>query len=339
MAVSTNAPRSAALAGARRGRRIDVHYHALPEASRDWVIKKGWLDPAKPETWPRWAQWTLDDALKVMDANGIAVGVASLPLASEFLKERALAAEATRVFNDSMADLVKSHPRRFGHFAYLPVSHVDLARAEAVRALDELGADGVLLMAHAADGTYLGDRAFDPLFAELDRRRAVVLVHPSWLPGEFEKRAVPALDSWVADYMLDTTRAALNMIATGTLARFPNVSIILSHAGGFLPYAAGRAQLAGRLGEGPRPADVERALARFYYDTAQPMSPYATPSLLNAAGAGRILFGSDYPAVPATELPTLVTALERDKTLTPADRLRIDRTNALHLLPRLATRL
>jgi predicted TIM-barrel fold metal-dependent hydrolase len=114
-----------------------------------------------------------------------------------------------------------------------------VALREAAYALDELGADDVLMMVN--DGArHLGDQAFEPLFAELNRRRAVVFTHPAGLPAD--DNPVRGLDDAIAEYMLDTSRAVLNLIASGTLDRHPHVSIIQSHAGGFLPptSAAGR---------------------------------------------------------------------------------------------------
>ncbi|GAA4466197.1 hypothetical protein GCM10023170_076770 [Phytohabitans houttuyneae] len=102
-------------------------------------------------------------------------------------------------------------------------------------------------------GRYLGDPVFDPL----NRRRAVVFVHPDGLPdGDVQ---IPGVDEFIADFLLDTTRAALSLIASGTLDRYRDLSIILAHAGGFLPYAAGRVESAGRQGEGPDPAAVRAA--------------------------------------------------------------------------------
>lgn len=77
------------------------------------------------------------------------------------------------------------------------------------RAFGALGADGVILLANY-DGTYLGDPVYDPLLSELDRRGAVVFVHPTAPPGP----GVPGVPPFTADFLLDTTRAALNLVRT-----------------------------------------------------------------------------------------------------------------------------
>ncbi|MFD4523160.1 amidohydrolase family protein [Streptomyces sp. NPDC058470] len=271
-----------------------------------------------------------------MEANRMAVGIASAPVPSAAFQDRAVAEEGVRVCNESLAELVADHPTRFGFFANLAPAHVDLAIEQAAYALDELGADGVILMT-SAGGRYLEDPAFDPLFAELNRRHAVIFTHPDRLPEGGS--ALPGVADWVADYMFDTTRAALNLITSGTLERYPNLSIILSHAGGFLPYLGGRAELAGRLGEGPAPAAFRKALRRFYYDTAMPTSPYATPSLLSAADPTHVLYGTDWPQMPADQVGIITTELDRDPSLDGRTRQNINRNNALRLLPRLAERL
>ncbi|KAB2376063.1 amidohydrolase family protein [Actinomadura montaniterrae] len=318
-------------AGPRNGR-IDTHHHALPPDMKEWAVEHGLLPP---EGGPDWGRWDLHKTLDTMDDLGIAAGVASAPAPSEAFRDRALAVSGPRVFNESLAGLVRDHPSRFGFFAYLPLLHVDIAIQEAAYALDELGADGVLLMANAG-GRYLGDPAFDPLFAELDRRGAVAFVHPA---GLADARPVPGVEDWIADFMLDTTRTALSLVSAGTLDRYKRLSVILAHAGGFLPYVGGRVEHAGRQGEGPSPAAFRRAVRRFHYDTAMPMSPYATPSLLAAAGAGRLLFGTDWPQVTRPEVDRMTALLDRDPSLDRRAHAAVNRENALRLFPALARRL
>ncbi|CNG21014.1 amidohydrolase [Mycobacterium tuberculosis] len=312
--------------------RIDTHHHAVPPAMRQWAIDQGILPPTGG---PSWAQWTLESTLQTMHATGIAAGVASAPVPAEVFQDRATAVSGVQVCNESLAELVRDHPTRFGFFANVAMLHPDLALAQAAHALDDLGADGVLLNT-SADGHYLGDPMFEPLFAELDRRRAVVFTHPVTPKGIVE---VPEVGDWLADYLLDTTRTALSLIAAGTLDRHRNVSIILSHGGGFLPYMAGRAERSHREDGGPFPADMRPTLRRFYYDTALPTSPYATPTLLSAVGADRILFGTDWPANTAREVTLNTRTLDRDPSLDGRTHRALTRTNALRLLPRLGARL
>ncbi|MFD0684144.1 amidohydrolase family protein [Actinomadura fibrosa] len=334
MAAAAALPATAAAPAEARTRtgRIDTHHHAVPPKMREWAIEQGILPPTGG---PSWAQWTLPSTLATMDANGIAAGVASAPVPAEIFLNRAVAESGVRICNESLAELTRDHPTRFGFFANVAMLHPDLALRQIAYALDELGADGVLLNT-SADGHYLGDRMFEPLFAELDRRRAVVFTHPFGPKGNIE---VPGVGDSLADFLLDTTRTALSLIAAGTLDRHPNVSIILSHAGGFLPYMAGRAERWGREDDGPDPRAIRRALRRFYYDTALPMSPYATPSLLAAAGPDRVLFGTDWPANSSREVSLNTRAFDKDPALDSRTHRAISRGNALRLLPNLPKRL
>jgi predicted TIM-barrel fold metal-dependent hydrolase/heme-degrading monooxygenase HmoA len=313
--------------------RIDVHHHVMPDAVRDWLVSHGCMPP-NPAFWPPFMRWSLDEALTTMDLADIQLGVVSATIPSTFFSSAIEAAELARLANESLADLVAAHPTRFGLFAYLPLPFVDAALAELEYALDTLGADGVILMAHAGD-TYLGDPMFEPIFAELARRSTVVLVHPFNLPS---CGALP-MPAFVVDFMADTTRAAVSLMTSGTLDRYPDLTVILPHSGGILPYEAARLTLAQALGCGLDAETVARALRRFYYDTAAPMSPYATPTLLAAAGEEQILYGSDYNAVPPRVVTDGLAALVDDPVLSAAQIAKIGRLNALRLLPTVARRL
>src|SRR5262249_54974000 len=147
---------------------------------------------------------------------------------------------------------------------------VDAALDAAAYALDELPADGVIMLANSR-GSYLGDPAFDPLMVELDRRGTVIFVHPAELPGP----AIPGIPPFAAAFLLDTTRAGYNLVRNNIPGRFPRLSFILAHAGGFLPYASHRLAVAisGQTGRPVR--DVLDDLASFYFDTALSAHPAA----------------------------------------------------------------
>ncbi|MGH3244485.1 MAG: amidohydrolase family protein, partial [Spirillospora sp.] len=311
--------------------KIDTHHHAVPPQMKEWLIEEGLIPPTGG---PAWSRWTLESTVRTMETNGIAAGVASAPVPPEVFENRQVAVRGVQACNESLADLVRDHPTRFGFFANVAMLHTDLALEQLAHAYDELGADGILLTTSAA-GLYLGDRRFEPLFAELNRRHAVVFTHP-FAPQDAAE--VPGVGDWLADFLHDTTRTALSLIAAGTLDRYPNVSIILSHGGGFLPYMAGRAERWGREDEGPDPSKIRPALRRFHYDSALPMSPYATPSLLGAVGPDRVLYGTDWPANSAREVTLNRVEFDRDPALDRRARRAISRDNALRLFPRLAKR-
>lgn len=305
--------------------RIDIHHHALPAEAIELMRELGLPTPA--------LRWELDQTLDMMDVNQIDASVVSNVVPCDVLDDPAAAARLARVCNEAAAELVRSHPRRFGFFALLPLPHVDLALAEAAYALDELGADGVALLPHGGE-RYLGAPMFDPLFAELNRRAAVVLVHPMDLPGG----SSPDVPSVYADYLLDTTRAAIALITSGTLTRYPEMSVILSHAGGFLPYAAARIEVAAGLLAKVDSETVWAGIQRFHYDLALSV-PTALPSLLAAVDPSHVHYGTDWSGVPASVVSQCTRALDDTPLIDEGVRQAINRHNALGLLPGLAGRL
>ncbi|WP_173063692.1 amidohydrolase family protein [Phytohabitans houttuyneae] len=227
---------------------MDTHHHAVPEWMRRWAVDNGLL----PEVGgPTWAYWRVEDALAVMRDNDIAAAVVSAPVPSVAFEDRELAEEGVRVCNESYAQLVADHPDRFGFFANVAPLHTDLAFAGRVR----------LRRARRGRRDPHGQRRRPlprrPRLRPAQPAAGGGLRPPDGLPdGDVQ---IPGVDEFIADFLLDTTRAALSLIASGTLDRYRDLSIILAHAGGFLPYAAGRVESAGRQGEGPDPAAVRAA--------------------------------------------------------------------------------
>lgn len=305
--------------------RVDIHHHALSAGIIELVRELGLPTPA--------GQWQLSETLDLMDANNIEASVISNVIPCDMLGDKAVAARLARQANDEAAEVVRTQPGRFGFFAILPLPDVDLALEEAARALDELGADGVALLPHSGN-RYLGAPMFDPLFAELDRRRTAVLVHPASLP----QGGTPDLPSVFADFLLDTTRAAISLIMSGTLTRYQDVPVILSHAGGFLPYAATRVEVAASLLANVGHDTVRSGIQRFYYDLALSV-PSAMPSLLATADLSRILYGTDWSGVPAAVVSQATRVLDEFTALGDGVHQAINRDNALDLLPGLARRL
>jgi predicted TIM-barrel fold metal-dependent hydrolase len=304
--------------------RIDTHHHIVPPDYARWLRAQGVLAGGLPVP-----KWDAAAALELMDRHDVTAAVLSVSTPGVHLGDGAEARAMARDVNDSAAQACRDHPDRFGFFATLPLPDVEGALAELDRAFDTLGADGVVLLANTA-GRYLGDPAYDPLFDELQRRRAVVFVHPSILPG---LELLPGIPPFIADFLLDTTRAAVNLARSGTLERCGDVSIILSHAGGFVPYAAYRLAFAAS-GRG----DARHGLAllrRYWFDTALSSTPAALPSLLAFAPPGHITFGSDWPYAPDTAVAAM-TAMYEDHDLTSDVRTSIDHGAARKLFPRFA---
>ena len=307
--------------------RIDTHHHIIPPDYREMLRRAG-IDEAGGRALPG---WSADAALQTMAGLGVATAILSVSTpGTTFLPAAPDASALARDLNDYTADLVGSQSDRFGFFATVPMPHIDESVAEAVRALDDLNADGVVLLANN-EGTYLGQEGQDALWAALDARSAVVFIHPADLPGP----TVPGIARFAADFLLDTTRAVYLLVRNGIRRRYPNIRFILSHAGGFVPYASHRMAVAILAETGASPADTLDDFSSFYFDTALSSSAAALPTLLAFAKPGHITFGSDWPFAPSAAGKLFAAGLETYAGLDNATRDAIDRTNALALFPRL----
>lgn len=242
-----------------------------------------------------------------------------------------LARELARLANERTARLVRSAPRRFAGLAVLPLPDIAEALEELRHALDVLELDGVVLLSNI-EGIYHGDSRWDPLWDELERRRAYVFRHPADPVGAL---ALPEHPVWLYEFPFDTTRAIVNLIYSGTLDRCPNVRLQVAHLGGTAPFLAHRiASLAAREPEraARTPGGALRVLARLFSDTGLSNHTSAIHATSAIAGLDRIVFGTDWPyaALPPAgdPAPDLAGLGER--------RSAVDAGNALALVPRLA---
>lgn len=347
-AAALSAPTAAARPLARRqgpaptGRyRIDMHAHFLPPEYRAALLTHGHLTIGGYPT----PDWSPESAVDFMDRYGIQAQALSISDPGVEFLAGADATDMARYCNTYAADLFRSHPNRFGGLAVLPVHDIGSAIRELEYALDVLHLDGVVLLS-AYDGVYLGDPRFEPLMLALDARSAYVFVHPAAIPAD-AKPELP-LPDFLEEFTFDTTRAATLLIAGGALARYPRIRFQLAHAGGALPFLAHRIGIASQLPLGdmwpdgiPRPSflDVARHVNDFYYDTALSPAPSAMRSVLAVGRKERIVFGSDWPFSATTLTGSGDPQPELGDTFDSADRLRIERDNALRELPRLASAL
>jgi predicted TIM-barrel fold metal-dependent hydrolase len=211
--------------------RVDTHHHVVPSEYAAWLRRKGMAAGGLPIP-----DWSPEAALALMDERDVGTAILSVSTPGAHLGDDAEARAMARDVNEFAAAMVRSHPARFGFFATLCLPDLRGSLIELEHAFDALGADGVVLLANSR-GIYLGDKSFDPLFEELNRRKSVVFVHPSLVPG---LEPLPDVPAFVVDFLLDTTRAAILLSRSGTLDRYPDLKIILAHAGGIVPYAAYR---------------------------------------------------------------------------------------------------
>jgi 6-methylsalicylate decarboxylase len=269
---------------------IDVHHHILPEvfwrATNDAENPVGGIVPAP---------WSKESTLSYMDDAGIDVAITSISTPGVHMGDDAAARDLARRVNELSAELIQERPDRFGGFAALPLPDVDGALRALEYGLDVLKLDGVVLFSNAR-GIYLGDKRFRPLFDELEKRGAVVFVHPTSSPDP-AARSLGLPDSLI-DFTADTTRAVAQLHYGNTFARTPNVKYIFSHAGGTIPYLATRFSIIDEMNVIPGAQERGTAAAtlrRLYWDTALSWRPPVLRMLRSVVGMGQVLFGTDYP--------------------------------------------
>ena len=307
--------------------RIDVHHHILPP---DYVATVG-DDRIGPLILAgRTPEWTPAMSVEAMDRNGIATAVTSISAPGMWFGDTAESVRLARICNEYAASIRSDHPGRFGMFASLPLPDVDASLAEIDYALDTLKADGIGLLTSYGD-RYPGDAAFQPVFDELDRRRATVYFHPTNAPCS---QCLPEIPAATLDFPFDTTRAVVSLLYSGTFARCRDIRFVFSHAGGTVPFLAERiARLGARPGfKETVPNGVLPELERLYYDTALSANWLAFRSLLELVTPDKILFGSDYPFAPEATMTATVQGLI-DLGLDSAVLRGIERDNALALFP------
>lgn len=317
---------------------IDVHSHYIPKAYREWLVDSGLISTDGFALPP----WDMQQQVEDMDRTNLGAAVLSLSSPDIHWGDSGKARSLARDANEVAAEAVAAYPGRFGFYATLPLPDVDASLAEIDYAFDVLHADGIKFYSNS-NGVYLGDSKFDPIFAELNRRNAVVTLHP------VRSKAIP--DNVLAgvpyplfEFQFDTTRAVANMIFNGTLRRNPGIKFVCPHMGALFPLLGGRMEGIAKLmvhyktaPEGFEPPDVKAELASFYYDTAGGFNlPVQIPALKGIGKPEKILCGSDYPFTPAVVGAQMLDDLRKTDLLTEEEKVGVLHTNALVLFPRFA---
>jgi predicted TIM-barrel fold metal-dependent hydrolase len=287
---------------------IDVHAHFTTDRYIAAAKAAGHVEPdGMPE--PYWPRWHVDEHLRMMDRNGIRKSILSISSPGVHFGDDRSARTLAAEMNDVAAEIAATRPDRFGFFASLPMPDMEGALHELPRALDELAADGVILMTNS-NGRYLGDERLTPLLAELDRRRAVVALHPTSTPHH----EVVDLDRPrpMLEFLFDTARTVVDYMLSGQANRYPNLKLLIPHAAGVLPLLAERVELFRTVaGE---PADrhtFAEFLASCYFDLAGPPRQGQLDALATIAPTDHVLYGSDYAWSRAELVEDALSKLDR----------------------------
>lgn len=307
---------------------VDVHHHALlPALTGD--IDLGTVDiPA----------WSIDDSVAFMDKVGIDVAVLSLSSPGVSYANPAKARETAHRVNETLASYVARYPKRFAAFATLPLPDIEGSLRELEHAHDVLHLDGVGVMSNY--GPYFGTAHYDPLFEMLNRSGLPVHIHPR--PPTLTAHQDFGLPPSLYEFTFESTRVAVQVAYNNVFGRFPNLKLILSHAGGAVPF------LAKRLTYGPQivadlkdkaPVDTIQELGKFYFDVAMVSGRFTLPALNALVDTDRILYGSDFPYMPVADIVEIKTDVMDFAGYRDEDIRKIGSENALRLLPRLAKNL
>ncbi|QBD76901.1 amidohydrolase [Ktedonosporobacter rubrisoli] len=321
--------------------RIDIHHHLLAPMSLEILKKAGVARDASigmgPGSQLELEQpWDLTRTLAMMDNHSVASTILSDFAAGYLAKDLQRRLALVRATNDFLAQIVTKAPGRFGAFASLPLPSIDAALTELTYALDTLHLDGVVLAANYS-GQYLGDPAFEPLFAELHRRRSVVFIHPA--PPSRSDKTMLKIPAFMLEFAFDTTRALTNLIFSGTLRRYPAITIICAHAGGVIPYLESRLifsrMMTDQMTLAESAEEIRWALKKIYYDVALSASPGVFSMLQSLTDPSHLVFGSDCPPGPEQLMGLTIKGIESYPGFDEQARIMIERDNALALFPRL----
>ncbi|HTI85336.1 MAG TPA: amidohydrolase family protein [Alphaproteobacteria bacterium] len=307
-------------AGGTAAGRINVHHHFLPPAYMKAI--EGRLAMGRGRQ--RSIGWSPAVDVEQMDAAGIALSIGSVSIPGIWFGDVAESRRLAREWNEYAAQVVHDHPGRFGFFAAVAPPDVDGSLSEIDYALDVLKADGIALMS-SYDGRWLGDSLFRPVLAELNRRRAVVFVHPAALP---ETGTPEGIKSHVLEGPFDTTRTVFSLLRNGVLSECHGIRFIFAHGGGAIPYLAGRVATLSHGGGAMAPERIRELLGALYFDTALTINAPALAALTAFCPASHILLGTDSPILPPEAEIAVWRALAMDVDLRRA----IERDNAAALL-------
>jgi predicted TIM-barrel fold metal-dependent hydrolase len=312
-------------------RMLDVHAHYLPPSYRTALARAG-ID--RPDGFPHVPDWSAASALALMDEVGIGASLLSISSPGLHFLPPAERPPLARAVNEDGAEAVRAHPGRFGLLASLPLPDIEASLHEIAHAVDRLGADGFVVMTNY-DGVYLGDPRLDPVMAELDRRGALVAIHPT-SPAAAEATDLGRPRPMI-EFPFDTTRAVVNLALSGTLSRHAAMRWIVPHVGSALAVLTDRVQgfvsaFAGPEGDAP---DVFAALRRLWFDVTGNPFPHAFAALLRIADPERLLYGSDMPFAPPSHIARAADALRATVELSDEQRRGLLHENARGLVPRL----
>ena len=327
-------PKNASKPQATGQRFIDVHHHCVLPEYQAALVRSGAADPSRPLR----RNASPQEAIDSMGTLGIEAAIVNpLSVAGVHHGSDADARYLCETVTDALAKFAGTAPDKLGFFAPLPYPDVDGALKHMAYALDTLKADGLILLS-SQNGIYVGDKRMEPLLAEMNRRKAVVFVHPA--RPAFVDTLTTQIWGSIIEYTFETTRVAAFLIYNEFMKKYPDIKWILAHAGGTLPFVSFRLILmeeqdihqpafSTRVPEGAR-----HWVDRFYFDTAISGSNAAMAALMEVALPGHVMYGSDWPYIDRHTIDLQHECLATFKGFDDKTRQAVYRDSALALFPR-----
>lgn len=303
--------------------KIDVQCHVFPRAYAELFAKhsqypqtirledkylfdfNGWQKLAMPDR-----DYDPKTILASMDRAGIDMAVVSCNIPDPGLLPPEYAAEAARIANDEVAQIVSRRPDRFAGIAFLPWNVPEEAAKELER-VAALGFKSVMLFSHNG-GVHADDPTLLPLYARLEALDMPVTIHPS-IPLWSESVGAYGMVAGVS-FVIDTGFAVIRLVRSGILDKYPGLKLVMPHAGGVLPYLDGRLSYT-PPGERCGPAASSRMGVPEHLKKGKIWLDLANPSrdvlswCRGYVTADRLMLGSDYPFVEQAYITELVTSV------------------------------
>jgi 6-methylsalicylate decarboxylase len=272
---------------------IDVHAHQFPDRYTELMARHGRRLVAVL------TGATLDERLRQMDEAQVDMQVLSPSNLMPYLENEGDACQAARILNDGYAEITHRFPQRFRAYASLPLPHVEASLREMERGFDELGMAGITFGCSILNRSVTGEE-FDPLYQEMNRRRAVLFFHPM-VNGICSPLITDFGLEGAAGTTIEDSVVVLHMIVRQIPSRYPNIKIIIPHLGGSIPMLLNRLDNQISAANPDLREKPSVTASRFWYDTVSHGSYAALRCACEVFGAEHLVTGSDYPVLLAFE--------------------------------------
>lgn len=280
--------------------RVDVHAHFYSQSYMDEIAKMGTGgEGGVGIKMPIWT--TTEERVAEMDRTGVDVEVIGLSSPNVYFPDEGLSLALAQMTNDFAAGIQRERPDRFVGLASVPLNNMNYAMAELDRSINELGLHGLVLGTNVND-VALSDDRFVPFFEEVAKRRIPVVIHPLKALGQ---EAMPAEDNSLAittnvNFPAETGRTVAEFALKGTFERLPDLTFVLPHSGGIIPFLCGRWDMAAiSRPDGHRLRSLPHLpsyyLKRHYYDLAHSYWRGPLYCTMEFAGIDHVMYGTDWP--------------------------------------------